>query len=140
MDGGAQEALAVEPGEQVIRAREEEGEAEGKVVGRVARVGEQVAGDLELAVADGDEDALLVELRDELGDLIRKKASVFWIFFFSCFRKGLAWTKYREKTRTSVELRIGKQAHKVLPVPRRDVISLQMQRNVAKRLRVAVEV
>jgi hypothetical protein len=37
-------------------------------------------------------------------------------------------------------LRIGKQAHKVRTVPRLDVVALQMQRNVAKRSGVAVNV
>lgn len=64
--GGPDEALAVEAGEEVLGVGEEDGEAEGEEVGCVAGVGEDVAGDLELAVADGDEDGLLVELGDEL--------------------------------------------------------------------------
>jgi hypothetical protein len=64
----AYQPLAVEAGEEVVWLREEEGEAEGEVVGRVGRVVEDVARDLEFAMADGHEDALLVELRDELGD------------------------------------------------------------------------
>lgn len=68
-DGGwADESIAVEAGEEVVGAGEESGEAEGEEVGGVARVGEEVAGDLEFAVADGDEYALLVEAGDELGD------------------------------------------------------------------------
>lgn len=64
----AYQALAVEAGEEVVWLGEEEGEAEREVVGRVGRVVEDVARDLEFAMADGHEDALLVELRDELGD------------------------------------------------------------------------
>lgn len=70
-DGGrAEEALAVEAGEEVLRAGEEDGEAEGEEVGRVARAGEEVARDLELAVADRGEDGFLVELRDQPGEAV----------------------------------------------------------------------
>lgn len=56
-DGGrAEEAFTVEAREEVLWVREEDGKAEGEEVGGVARVCEDVAGDLELAVADGDED------------------------------------------------------------------------------------
>lgn len=65
-DGGrTDEALALEAGEEVVGAGEEGGEAEGEEVGGVAGVAEDVAGDLEFAMADGDENALLVELRNE---------------------------------------------------------------------------
>lgn len=65
-DGGrTDEALALEAGEEVVGAGEEGGEAEGEEVGGVAGVAEDVARDLEFAMADGDEDALLVELRNE---------------------------------------------------------------------------
>ena len=70
-DGGrAEEALAVETGEEVVGAGEEDGEAEGEEVGRVARAGEDVARDLELAVADGGEDGFLVELGYQLGEAV----------------------------------------------------------------------
>lgn len=64
------ETLAVEAGEEVVWAGEEEGEAEGEVVWRVARVGKEVARDLEFSVPDGDEDAFFVKLRYELGDCL----------------------------------------------------------------------
>lgn len=67
-----------------------------------------MAGDLELAVADGHEDALLIQLRDE--------------------------------ARQRVELGVGKQAYKVGAVARRDVVALQVQRDVAERQRVAIDV
>lgn len=70
-DGGrAEEALAVEAGEEVVGAGEEDGEAEGEEVGRVARAGEEVARDLELAVADRGEDGFLVELGDQPGEAV----------------------------------------------------------------------
>lgn len=70
--GGPEEPLAVESGEEVARRGEEGGEAEGEEVGRVARVGEEVARDAELAPADGREDWFFVELRDEFGDCITR--------------------------------------------------------------------
>lgn len=45
-----------------------------------------------------------------------------------------------KREHTAVELRIGKKTHEVRPVARLDMIALQMQRNVAKRPRVAINV
>ena len=64
----AQQAVAVEAREEVAGGGEEGGEAEGEVVGRVARVREEVARDAELAAADRRKDGFLVELGDEFGD------------------------------------------------------------------------
>lgn len=62
---GAEQALAVEPREEVAAGGGEEGgEAEGEEVGRVAGGGEQVARDAELHAADGREDGFFVELGD----------------------------------------------------------------------------
>lgn len=55
-----------------MRRGEEDAEAEREVVWRVARVGEDIAGNLELAVADGDEDAFLVKLGHEFRYLIEQ--------------------------------------------------------------------
>ena len=66
--GWAEETLATKAREEVVWFGEEAGEAEGKVVWGIAGVFEDVAGDLELAITDGDEDVLFVELRDELWD------------------------------------------------------------------------
>lgn len=82
------EALALEAREEVVAAGEEGGKAEGEEVGRVARVFEDVAGDLELAVADGDEDAFFVELRDELGYCNRINQSVFQLVNWTCLVDG----------------------------------------------------
>lgn len=41
---------------------------------------------------------------------------------------------------TAVELRIGKESHKVLAVARRDVVTLQMQRDVAEDDGIAIDV
>ena len=60
--GRSDESGAVETGKQLLLWVEEEGEAEGEIVGGVAWAGEDGAGDLEFAVADGDEDAFLEEL------------------------------------------------------------------------------
>lgn len=69
--GRADETFAVEAREEVIAGvGEEDGKAEAEEVGRVARVAEEVARDLEFAVAYGHEDALLVELGDELGERV----------------------------------------------------------------------
>lgn len=46
----------------------------------------------------------------------------------------------RELKLTAVELRIRKESHKVLAVARRDVVALQVQRDVAKDDGVAVDV
>ena len=60
-DGGrADEPFTVEPGEEFFGAGEEGGEAEGEVIWGVSWLGEGVARDLELAVANRDEYALLV--------------------------------------------------------------------------------
>lgn len=58
--GWADEAFALETWEQVLWVGEEDGETEGEIVGRVTRVVEDAAGDLKLAVAYGDEYALVV--------------------------------------------------------------------------------
>lgn len=63
--GRTDEAFALEAGEEVVGTGEEGSETEGEEVGGVAGVAEDVAGDLEFAMADGDEDALFVELRNE---------------------------------------------------------------------------
>lgn len=69
---GPDQTLPLQSREQVriggTRVREKEGEAEGKEVGRVARVGEEVPRNLELAMADGHEQGFLVELGDEFGE------------------------------------------------------------------------
>lgn len=65
--GWADEAFAIKAGEEIVRAREERCEAEGEVVGRVAWVFEDFAGNLEFAMPNGDEYALLVELGDQFG-------------------------------------------------------------------------
>ena len=49
---GSDQALAVETWEQILRTGEEDGETEGEEVGRVAGRREDLARDLELAVAD----------------------------------------------------------------------------------------
>jgi hypothetical protein len=118
---GPDEALAIEAGEQVVRAGEEECVSEGEVVWGVARVGEDVARDLELAVADGDEDALLVELGYELGDW-----TALAIELASTCVVGLVREKMGGDERTTVKLSVGKEPHKVLSVSRRDVVPLEM--------------
>lgn len=50
--GGAEEALAVETGEDFAGRGEEDGEAQGEEVGGVSWAGEDVAGDLEMSVSD----------------------------------------------------------------------------------------
>ncbi|KAJ6441854.1 PAP2 superfamily protein [Purpureocillium lavendulum] len=63
-DGGrADEPLAVEPGEHLVRVREEGGEAKREVVGAVGAGEQEGPRYLELAVANGGKDALIVELR-----------------------------------------------------------------------------
>lgn len=59
---GTQEADALEAGEGLVRGGEEGAEAEGEEVGGVARSGEDVAGDLEVAVSDLDADFGFEEL------------------------------------------------------------------------------
>lgn len=44
------------------------------------------------------------------------------------------------KGRTAVELRISKEAYEMRAVARHDVVALQMERNVAKRLWVAINI
>lgn len=41
---------------------------------------------------------------------------------------------------TAVELRIGKEPHKVRSVPRRDMVALKVQRDVMEGPRVAIDV
>jgi hypothetical protein len=41
---------------------------------------------------------------------------------------------------TAVELSVGEQAHKVCAVPRRDMVALQVQRNISECEGVAVDV
>lgn len=41
---------------------------------------------------------------------------------------------------TAVELSVSKQPHKVCPVSRLDVVALQVQRDVSKGIRVAIDV
>ncbi len=62
-----QETFPLQPGKDLVRGGEEDGEAEGEVVGRVARCREEVARDLELLVAYGYEDGLFIELGYEFG-------------------------------------------------------------------------
>jgi hypothetical protein len=57
---GTQQTFPVQAGEYFGRCAEEDGEAEGEVVGAVARVGEELAGDLEVALPNGDEDTFFV--------------------------------------------------------------------------------
>lgn len=70
--GGSEESVAVQPGEEIGGASarvwgEEEAEAEGEEVGGVAWAGDDVAGDVEVAVPDLDGDSGLEELRGESG-------------------------------------------------------------------------
>lgn len=102
------QALALEPREDFLGRREEDGVAQREEVGAVARALEEVARDLEFAVAYRHEDALLVELRHQLGQ--------------------------------RVELRIGKEAHKVRAVSRGDMIALKVQGDVLEGLRVPINV
>lgn len=129
----AYQAFAVETGEEVVWLREEEGKAEREVVWGVGRVVENVARDLEFAMADGHEDALLVELRDELGDCVRQSS---WVSTLSITCNDPP----RDKRHTVIELSVCKQTHKVRPVSWYHIVPLQMQRNVSKGLRVAIDV
>lgn len=60
-----QEALAIQPRENLGWGREKDGRAQGEEIRRVARPGEDVPGDLEMPVADLDEDLGFKELRYE---------------------------------------------------------------------------
>lgn len=60
--------LAIQAREDFSRFREEDAEAEGEVVWAVSRVGEEVAGDLEVAAADGDVDVFFIELGHKAGN------------------------------------------------------------------------
>lgn len=60
------QSLSRETGEYLVRGCEKYGKAQGEEVGTVARCIEDVSRDLKLAVADGHENGLLVELRHQL--------------------------------------------------------------------------
>lgn len=65
-----EEALAVEAGEDCRWGRKEGTEAEGEEVGGIARTGEDIARDSEVAIADLDGDFRFEQLGDEAGDFL----------------------------------------------------------------------